>query len=106
MKNVYTELEDRLGATRFDGYEIVDEEVIVTAIVRDEEELTKIGVGEEALVFLSRTPFYAERGGQVGDTGLLLAEGTRFAVDDTIYPSGDLIGHRGKLLSGNLEVGK
>lgn len=104
-KNVYTELEDRLGATCFDGYEIVDEEVIVTAIVRDEEELTKIGVGEEALVFLSRTPFYAERGGQVGDTGLLLAEGTRFAVDDTIYPSGDLIGHRGKLLSGNLEVG-
>ena len=77
----------------------------MTAIVRDEEKRTKIGVGEEALVFLSRTPFYAERGGQVGDTGLLLAEGTRFAVDDTIYPSGDLIGHRGKLLSGNLEVG-
>ncbi len=54
---------------------------------------------------LTRTPFYAEKGGQVGDTGVLEGVSGRFKVEDTLYPAGNLVVHRGKVLSGTLSQG-
>ena len=66
-----------------------------------------IAAGEDAVVILDRTPFYAESGGQVGDTGALLGEGgTRFDVRDTVKLSTNFHAHQGKLASGNLKVGE
>ncbi|MDR3332605.1 MAG: alanine--tRNA ligase [Synergistaceae bacterium] len=104
-KNVYTEAADRLGATKFDGYEVTSEDATVAAIIKDGVETASIRSGTEALVILSQTPFYAERGGQVGDRGVLRSAASRFEVADTIHPSGDLVAHRGTLVEGEMSVG-
>ncbi|MDR1132672.1 MAG: alanine--tRNA ligase, partial [Synergistaceae bacterium] len=104
-KNVFTELADKYGATPFDGYDADTATAEVVAIVADGSLKREAREGEEALVVLSRTPFYAERGGQVGDSGFLLSDGMRFEVSDTTHPSGDLIIHAGKVSSGKLAVG-
>jgi alanyl-tRNA synthetase len=104
-KNVFTELADKHGATPFDGYDADSVSAEVVAIVADGSSRHEAGEGEEAFVALSRTPFYAERGGQVGDRGLLSSGGTRFEVSDTTRPSGDLIIHSGRVAAGKLTVG-
>ena len=104
-KSVYTELADRLGATAFDGYELTSEDVTVVAIVAGDKEVDSISKGAKADIFLSRTPFYAERGGQVGDNGRLVANGILFKVEDTVYPSGEAVVHRGMLAEGEIKVG-
>ncbi|MDR0649351.1 MAG: alanine--tRNA ligase, partial [Synergistaceae bacterium] len=104
-KNVFTELADKYGATPFDGYDADSVSAEIVAIVADGALKREAGEGEEALVALSRTPFYAERGGQVGDMGLLSSDGTRFEVSDTTHPSGDLVIHSGRVTAGKLSVG-
>ncbi|MDR3254053.1 MAG: alanine--tRNA ligase [Synergistaceae bacterium] len=109
--NVYTRLADRLGPTRFDGYETTSGSAVVSAIVSDERVVESITAGESATVFLSNTPFYAERGGQVGDKGVLgifggdPAKDVRFEVDDAVYSSGETIGHSGRLAAGEIRLG-
>ena len=104
----YEEILRRAGATRFDGYETTTAEGRVQAILRNGtvyEELTGSG---EAEVILDRTPFYAEGGGQVGDTGELREAGggsPLFAVEETFRPAGALVVHRGKL-HGRIRVGE
>ncbi|HET9049496.1 MAG TPA: alanine--tRNA ligase [Chiayiivirga sp.] len=96
----------RLQATRFLGYEqsrAVDRSVL--AIVRDGVPLNALKAGESATVILDATPFYAESGGQVGDTGVLLGEGLHFKVNDTQKLSGSYFGHVGTLLQGQLKAG-
>ncbi|MDR1483139.1 MAG: alanine--tRNA ligase [Synergistaceae bacterium] len=104
-KNVFTELADRLGATRFDGYDSARSEGTVEAIIKDGVEVETISAGDSARIILSRTPFYAERGGQVGDKGALLAAGVRFDVEDASRPSGDIVTHDGVLTEGGIRVG-
>jgi alanyl-tRNA synthetase len=78
----------------------------VVAIVRDGKPVQSAAAGDEVIVLLDRTPFYAESGGQVGDTGELSnASGARIAVRDTMKLSGIFHGHAGKLESGSLKVG-
>jgi alanyl-tRNA synthetase len=104
--NTWTKLADRLGKTEFLGYEedVCDAEI--TAIVKDGDETDAITHGDEAHILLSRTPFYAERGGQVGDVGVITArDGAEFEVTETAYPSGDTIAHKGRLSRGELSVG-
>ena len=75
----------------------------IRAIISEGKEKEFISEGETADIILSDTPFYAEKGGQVGDTGVLTAENAIFEVEDTIYPVNDLIVHRGRLLKGSLK---
>src|SRR3546814_6932929 len=77
----------------------------VVALLREGRPVDSIGAGDEAVVFLDRTPFYAESGGQVGDTGELDEQGVRFAVADTQKYAGQFHGHLGKLAAGTLKVG-
>jgi alanyl-tRNA synthetase len=104
-KNVYTELSDRSGTTPFDGYDTDSERAEVLAIIENGILADEISEGAEAQIVLSRTPFYAERGGQVGDTGVLSGGGARFDVSDTVAPSGGLIAHAGRLACGVIKTG-
>jgi alanyl-tRNA synthetase len=91
------ELASSLPATRFSGYEAVEETGgRVLALVRGGRRLDALAPGEEGMVILDRTPFYAESGGQVGDSGELSLEGGRFLVSDTIKLGGAFHGHVGR----------
>ena len=106
LKTVYTKLADTLGATKFLGYSETKAESRVLAIVADGEEVETLVAGLEADVILEATPFYAQKGGQVGDKGTLVCGGMTFKVSDTTYPASELIVHSGKLLSGELKKGQ
>ncbi|ENQ0733896.1 alanine--tRNA ligase [Salmonella enterica] len=92
------------SASEFKGYDHLELNGKVTALFVDGKAVEAINAGQEAVVVLDRTPFYAESGGQVGDKGELKGTGFTFAVDDT-QKYGQAIGHLGKLSAGALKVG-
>ncbi|ABX50429.1 alanyl-tRNA synthetase [Shewanella baltica OS195] len=91
--------------TAFSGYTELAGQAKVTAIYQNGESVTAIKAGDEAVVVLDVTPFYAESGGQVGDKGQLVANGVEFTVNDT-QKYGQATGHQGVLATGNLSVGQ
>ncbi|EEC7124073.1 alanine--tRNA ligase [Salmonella enterica] len=92
------------SASEFKGYDHLELNGNVTALFVDGKAVEAINAGQEAVVVLDQTPFYAESGGQVGDKGELKGAGFTFAVDDT-QKYGQAIGHLGKLSAGALKVG-
>ncbi|ECH9282914.1 alanine--tRNA ligase [Salmonella enterica subsp. enterica] len=92
------------SASEFKGYDHLELNGKVTALFVDGKAVEAINAGQEAVVVLDQTPFYAESGGQVGDKGELKGAGFTFAVDDT-QKYGQAIGHLGKLSAGALKVG-
>ncbi|MBT3093320.1 MAG: alanine--tRNA ligase [Candidatus Thiodiazotropha sp. (ex Lucina pensylvanica)] len=91
--------------TRFSGYDHLEEQGRVVALLRDGESVSALQQGESGMVFLDNTSFYAESGGQVGDQGVLEGDGLLFEVDDTLKQGGELFAHIGKLEEGTLAVG-
>jgi len=94
--------------TRFDGYDTLSVEADVVALYRDGAKVESLTTGERGIVVLSRTPFYAESGGQVGDRGELTKAGvclTLFAVEDTQKLQPDVVGHVGEVKTGELAIG-
>jgi alanyl-tRNA synthetase len=102
---VWFPLREKLGATEFLGYETETAEGAVTALVKDGKEADSLKAGETGAVVLNQTPFYGESGGQVGDIGVLLADGVRFRVTDTQKKGGDLFVHLGTVEQGTLKTG-
>jgi len=101
------ELVAQLQPTEFLGYDaLAAGGVIVVALLRDGRPVDAISAGDDAIVVLDRTPFYAESGGQVGDAGELDAKDMRFVVDDTRKLAGQFHGHVGRLQAGSLRVGE
>ncbi|MDO4688620.1 MAG: alanine--tRNA ligase [Plesiomonas sp.] len=92
------------GQTEFHGYTTTAHQGQVVALFREGQSVEQLHAGEEAIIVLNETPFYAESGGQVGDSGLLLADGVEFMVTDT-QKYGQAFGHVGKLMSGSVTVG-
>ncbi|HAU3359093.1 TPA: alanine--tRNA ligase [Salmonella enterica subsp. salamae] len=92
------------GASEFKGYDHLELNGKVTALFVDGKAVEAINAGQDAVVVLDQTPFYAESGGQVGDKGELKGAGFTFAVDDT-QKYGQAIGHLGNLSAGALKVG-
>ncbi len=90
---VWFAVKDKAGATEFLGYETESAEGVVVALLRDGVEVDSLKAGEKGFLILNQTPFYAESGGQVGDTGMLHAGETRIRVDNTIKKVGDLFVH-------------
>lgn len=105
-KTVYTELADKFGPCKFCGYDVKEADVAVKSIIVDGEEKDALSEGAKADIILTDTPFYAEKGGQVGDTGFITADGMEFEVENTIYPVADLIVHRGTLKNGCMKKGQ
>ena len=91
--------------TAFSGYTELAGQAKITAIYQNGESVTAIKAGDEAVVVLDVTPFYAESGGQVGDKGQLVANGIEFTVNDT-QKYGQATGHQGVLATGSLSVGQ
>lgn len=92
------------GQTEFHGYTTTAHQGQVVALFREGQSVEQLRAGEEAIIVLNETPFYAESGGQVGDSGLLLADGVEFMVTDT-QKYGQAFGHVGKLMSGSVTIG-
>ncbi|WP_395029267.1 alanine--tRNA ligase [Alcaligenes aquatilis] len=93
--------------TRFDGYTTLEGSGTVTALYVDGTSVQSVTQGQQAVVVLDATPFYAESGGQVGDAGILSdAEGLSFEVQDTQKISNQVFGHQGVLNAGTLTVGQ
>jgi alanyl-tRNA synthetase len=104
-ENIWFPLREKLGATEFLGYETETAEGVVAALVKDGKEVESLKAGESGVIVLNQTPYYAESGGQVGDTGLMTGEGLRFRVTDTQKKAGDLFVHLGTVEQGTLKPG-
>ncbi|HJT50467.1 MAG TPA: alanine--tRNA ligase [Nitrosospira sp.] len=92
-------------STAFHGYESLQHEGQILAIYKEGSQVASIEAGDEAVIVLDKTPFYAESGGQVGDAGQLLAANGTFVVSDTQKIQADVFGHKGLLRSGRMAVG-
>ncbi|AAN70049.1 MULTISPECIES: alanine--tRNA ligase [Pseudomonas] len=92
------------SATEFLGYDATEGQGKIIALYKDGQSVDQLGEGEEGVVVLDRTPFYAESGGQVGDTGFLQAGAARFDVRDTTKTGGAFL-HHGVVTSGALVIG-
>lgn len=105
-QSIWVALSDRLDETVFDGYDNNElSGARVVALVQNGQEVESAAAGSEVEVVLDRTPFYAEMGGQVGDTGKLTAPGLYVHVTDTKHRDGGLESHVGGVEEGTLSVG-
>jgi alanyl-tRNA synthetase len=103
---ISTETIKNLAATRFLGYEQLETaDSAVSAILVNGEQADQLRTGDEAVLLLDKTPFYAESGGQVGDTGFISNGNSVFEVQDTIKIASVFFGHIGRLNSGQLHAG-
>jgi alanyl-tRNA synthetase len=90
--------------TEFVGYHYTDDKATIVGLFNKGAAVDSLSVGEEGVVLLDKTPFYAESGGQVGDCGLIEVDGGVFEVADTQKQGGNLFLHKGKIVSGELKV--
>jgi alanyl-tRNA synthetase len=90
---------------KFTGYELLEEPAKVVALYKDGAPVRQLAEGDAGVAVLDTTPFYAESGGQVGDSGVLAAEGLQFGVEDTQKIKADVFGHHGTQTQGTLKVG-
>ncbi|MBV9529972.1 MAG: alanine--tRNA ligase, partial [Bradyrhizobium sp.] len=104
-ESVWFPLRQKLGASEFLGYETETAEGAVTALVKDGKEVESLKTGESGAIVLNQTPFYAESGGQLGDSGVMTADAIKFRVTDTQKKAGDLYVHIGTLEQGTLRCG-
>ncbi len=103
---VWFGLREEIGATEFLGYETENAEGVVLAILNGGERVGEAAVGDDVAVVVNQTPFYAESGGQLGDTGVAFsAAGAELAVRDTVKKAGELHVHLGRVTHGALRVG-
>ena len=91
-------------SSAFAGYGGLESDGTVLAILRDGKPADSAGAGDEAQILLDRTAFYAEKGGQIGDRGRIVVDGSIFEVSDTQYV-GDAIAHSGRVVSGTFAPG-
>ncbi|MDZ4368719.1 MAG: alanine--tRNA ligase, partial [Afipia sp.] len=103
-ENIWFPLREKLGASEFLGYDTEIAEGVVTALVKDGKEIEAAATGDSVAIVMNQTPFYAESGGQVGDTGVLTGDGVRVRVTDTQKKAGDLYVHLGTVEQGMLKL--
>ena len=102
---IWFEVREKVGASEFLGYSTEKAEAVITALVVGGHSVERAEAGAEVAMVLNQTPFYAESGGQVGDTGVIGAPGLRIAVTDTQKKLGDLFVHIGRVEEGVAAVG-
>ncbi|MBT4522486.1 MAG: alanine--tRNA ligase, partial [Halieaceae bacterium] len=100
----YNDLLKLQGSTVFTGYDTLRGSTTTVAILQDGQQVESLGPGQQGVVVATETPFYAESGGQVGDTGQLVAEGAQLEVTDTTKSSDQHL-HHVKVLQGSVSVG-
>jgi len=93
------------GETEFTGYQHLTEPAVITELFVEGQPVDELAIGQTGVLVLDRTPFYAESGGQVGDTGSLIGKQGRFRVQDTQKQGGQVFVHLGEMTDGVLKVG-
>ncbi len=106
IADVYHQLYETLKDTEFLGYETLEADSKVRALVVGGKKADSASEGQAVEVVVERSPFYGESGGQVGDTGLIVADGLTIEVADTKKPVGNLLVHLGKVRKGTVQVGQ
>ncbi len=101
----FKEMAGRMGVTEFVGYASDEADAGIVGIIADGAAVERLEPGVAAEVMLDATPFYAEQGGQVGDTGVIGGDGTVFRVTGTRFAAPGLVAHEGELEEGALSVG-
>ncbi|HEY3446858.1 MAG TPA: alanine--tRNA ligase [Myxococcales bacterium] len=104
IADVYHQLQQSLGDTEFVGYDTLEAESKVRALVAGGKKVDTASEGQAVEVVVAKSPFYGESGGQVGDTGLIEADGLTIEVTDTHKPVGGLLVHLGKIKKGTVKV--
>ena len=104
-ETIWFGVRDRLGATEFLGYDTETAEGVVTALVKDGQEVDSVPAGEEVAIVVNQTPFYGESGGQVGDTGTMTGEGFSIEITDTQKKGDGVFVHSGRVVSGTVAKG-
>ncbi|MBN9671349.1 alanine--tRNA ligase [Roseibium aggregatum] len=104
-ETVWFALKEKHGATDFLGYETETAEGVVAGLVADDAETDGLAAGQSGFVILNQTPFYGESGGQVGDTGLMIAPGVRVKVTNTQKKADGLFVHSVTVEEGELKAG-
>lgn len=103
---IYADLQNANVKSNFHGYDRTEVEgAKVLALVKNDERVDALDVDEEGLIVLDETPFYAEAGGQVGDTGFLMNDETKIKVLDTFAPIAGIVLHKSKVEKGVIRVG-
>jgi alanyl-tRNA synthetase len=92
--------------TEFVGYDTLSTKATVTALIKEEKPVSELKEGEEGFIVLDKTPFYGEKGGQVGDTGIIEGANFKAEVLDTQYLTEKLIAHKVKVLKGAVKPGE
>ncbi len=106
VKKIYIELKNTLPENTFVGYEKFEvEDSKILAVIKDEHPVNILREGETGEIILDTTPFYPEKGGQVGDTGFIEGDGFLFEVLDTQTPVEGIIVHKGKVVHGTVKKG-
>lgn len=105
VSNVYHQIKEQFGATAFVGYEKDEVETEIIALSSQDHWQNEASEGQEVEIYLKETPFYAEKGGQTGDTGVLITPEGEALIKDTKQPLADLIVHHGVVKRGKLKIG-
>jgi alanyl-tRNA synthetase len=105
-ESVWFELKDQLGVSEFLGYSMEESDATITGLLVDGAPVASATTGQSVAIILNQTPFYAESGGQVGDTGTLSADGLLVRITDTQKKAGDLFVHYATIESGTLTRGQ
>jgi alanyl-tRNA synthetase len=105
VADAYPPLARELGLPEFTGYETEEAEAKILALLGEDGRVDVLSAGQEGELVLDRTPFYAEKGGQGGDRGVIRGPGFRFEVTDTQAPIAGFVVHRGRVVEGRAEAG-
>jgi alanyl-tRNA synthetase len=100
------ELKAKVGATEFVGYHALSADGKILAIFKDGKPVQEAHEGEKVEIFLNRSPFYGESGGQIGDQGSMTTSGSQVEVQDTQWPVESLTVHQGQVKKGAIQVGE
>ncbi|MBN2577130.1 MAG: alanine--tRNA ligase, partial [Deltaproteobacteria bacterium] len=105
VEAVFQAILNRVGATKFEGYETPTAQSEIVALVADGQEVQSIAAGQKGAIVTRETPFYGEQGGQIGDSGSAKGPSGEFNVTDTKRPLASLYVHLGEVTRGSLKVG-
>ena len=104
IEKIWYNVKEKNGTTEFLGYENNQSQGVVKCLLKSHKEVSILVEGDEAIIVVNQTPFYGESGGQVGDTGEIVADNFKFEVTDTQKKLGDLIVHYGKVKEGSIKL--